>query len=381
MPGGWLRARVSGPLDVGDYRPGARRRSETSVISWFDPHGVASVSGAGCCRATLPQLGHACPVLLRMGALQGFQDRLAEAACDVSSGSSWPRGQVALAVQSVVGCAPVGASVFSAFRLAGDSGDALSHWVCAKRCCQAPVSSAGVSKHWVCALLAAASPTHRSSGACFLRGQCAFLFGCYPLARHTSFARIPCGFPSFCPASPLSGLGLVSSSAPGAAAELCLVLDEALRASSIRALIREVPKCCIGGAGATTSLSFWGVLLDAVCAGLSGMQPLDVLRAVPPFFLALAGLTLAILWQFLGAAFPGRRTPLGSLLWSLPPGLPLTPILCIGAIGSLQARALDWSPCAPSSRVRRRSGRRRSCGCCGFPGGAAVYMERSAWSP
>ena len=265
--------------------------------------------------AAEPQLGHACPVLLRMGAL--FQDRMAEAACDVSSCSSWPRGQVALAVQPEVGCAPLGAFVVSAFRLAGDPGDALSHWVCAMRCCQAPVSSAGVSKHWVCALPTAASPTHRSSGACFLRGQCAFNYGCYPFARHPSFAGVPCGFPAFCPASPHSGLGLVSPFAPGVAADLCLILDEALRASSPRALFSEVPKCCIGGAGATTSLSVWGAFLGAVCAGLSGMQSLDVLWAVPPFFLALAGLTFAILWQFLGAALPGRRTPLGFLLWSI----------------------------------------------------------------
>ena len=108
--------------------------------------------------------------------------------------------------------------------------------------------------------------------------------------------------------------------------------------------------------------------IPRVPSPLFGASPvrrlLHVLGSVViPFFVALAGVFLAALWRMLGAAVPGRRTPLGCLLWP-ELGIPLSVTWCMRFASPAQTPCLDWT------RQRLRRTNKRRAGVC------AVGMQR-----
>ena len=347
----WLGQQSSG--DERRHRSRAGRRPSACLVTGSQEDGVAFLSEICAFRATLPQLECSCSPLLRMGALQQSQDRAFDAVCRVSPVSCGSHSPALSGVQLRVGCCCPGVPPSPLFLALGPD-DFPLRWACAAGCHLGLVSSAAEEEHWAVALSSAASPFRLDFFPDSLpQGQCAN-FGCYPFFWLPVLFTTSSGHIPHCPAFSPSGLGplLFSLSGELVPSEACL--GEATRAVLPPSRRSKVPKCCIGGAGATTlcSRTFTAILL--ALARLSTSWVHAVGQAAASFFLTLAGLALAILWQMLGAVFPGRRTPLGALLWAFHSGLPLRVATSLGSVGSPQHAVLDWAPHRPA---RRASGR------------------------
>ena len=116
-----------------------------------------------------------------------------------------------------------------------------------------------------------------------------------------------------------------------------------------------VPKSCIGGSGTATTVYVTAlpvpVFADSLEAILSSVGTVCV-----SFFCTLLLCATVALWCLLGRSMPGRRSPLGTLLWGLP--LPLMPFArCLGCAGTVHSPILAW--CAAEHKPHRFVGRTR----------------------
>ena len=116
-----------------------------------------------------------------------------------------------------------------------------------------------------------------------------------------------------------------------------------------------VPKSCIGGSGTATTVYVTALPLPVFADSLEAILS-SVGTVCVSFFCTLLLCATVALWCLLGRSMPGRRSPLGTLLWGLP--LPLMPFArCLGCAGTVHSPILAW--CAADHKPHRSVGRTR----------------------
>ena len=166
-------------------------------------------------------------------------------------------GTECLSVQVSVGCSADGGLLRSMPAKPDVGRGAALCWVCTVGRCGPASPRAVDGRHWAFVFPSAAlHPSVRDFAGWAFGDQCAFYFGCCPTALPNLPVPALLAALSTCPASGFCGLGpplprTLGSLVPSAADQ---VADR--QPSSLRVQVFEVPKCCIGGAGATTSCPF-----------------------------------------------------------------------------------------------------------------------------